>query len=653
MKSKKVFFVLSFPLLTSLLFSCGGGTSSSDDSLVSSSANSTVSSVPSTIDSLYWTSSDGYGVHYLEGYLGNETDIVIPSSVGGVSINVLDNFLFANHTNLKTVVIPAGISQIAESVFSGCTSLNSVTFQGSVSFIGGSAFKDCLSLKSISIPSSVSVLGANAFAGCTGLTSLTLPSSLSYLNNYAFQGCTSLISFSISSANASFSVVDGVLFNKDQTILLAMPGGRTGAYTIPSMVKTIQNGAFFGCSLSSVSIPASVTHIDDAPFQGCSKLTSISVDEANTVYASKGGVLFSKDFTSLLSYPNGLSGDYAIPSTVTSLSLGFYQSTGLTSLSIPAGLVSFDATSFYECSALTSVTVDSANEKWSSNENCLFSKDLKTLAFVPNGIKGSYSVPAGTITIGVGAFHGCSQISDIVLATTTTSFGAGAFYGCSSLESFTCPSGMYYIEAYSFYDCLSLTNVVLPTKLYAIREYAFYGCKALTSADLGTGLTSLGKACFQGCSSLTSILIPATLTLLPSFGFYGCSSLAAISFSGYVSSFGTYCFAGCSGLTSVSIPETTGTATTNPPNVTLSESAFYNCVNLTSVVLPTMTTFVGARCFANDAKGSFYFATSSLNNVTLTTGWNINSGFGYAYSESQPTQSGHYWHYVNSIPTAW
>jgi hypothetical protein len=653
MKSKKAFFIASFPLLAALLLGCGTETSSSNGSSASSSTNSEVSSSPEGVDDLYWASTDGYGVHYLDGYLGNEADIVVPSSVNGVSINVLNNFLFANHTNLKTVVIPANISRIAEGVFSGCTSLESVTFLGNVSFIGGSAFKDCVSLKSLSIPNSVSMLGANAFAGCTALSSIVLPSSLSYLNYYAFQGCTALVSFSIASSNISFSVVDGVLFSKDQTVLLSMPGGRTGAYTIPSAVKTIQNGAFFGCLLSSVSIPASVIYIDDAPFQGCNKLTSISVDEANTKYASKDGVLFSKDFTSLMSYPNGLSGAYTIPSTVTSLSLGLYESQGLTSLSIPTELTSFDATSFYGCNSLTAINVDSSNEKWSSVQGCLFSKDLKTLAFVPNGLIGSYAIPTGTVTIGRGAFHGCSQISEILLASTTTSFGTGAFYGCSALKSFSCPSGMESIEAYAFYGCSSLVDITMPKVLYIIREYAFYDCSALSSIDLGARITVLGKACFYGCASLTSVSIPATLTAVSSFGFYGCSSLKMLLFAGYVSSFGTYCFAGCSSLTAIAIPETTGTATANPPNVTLEESAFMNCTYLVSVVLPSMTTFVGARCFANDTKGSYYFAATSLENITLTNSWNINSGLGYAYAESKPAVSGNYWHYVNSIPTAW
>jgi len=207
----------------------------------------------------------------------------------------------------------------------GCTSLTSITIPSSVTSIGSDAFEGCTGLTSITIPSSVTSIGYSAFEGCTGLTSVTIPSSVTGIGDKAFYGCTNLTSI-----------------------------------TIPSVI-IIGDEAFKGSSLTSVTIPGSVTSIGNDAFGCCSKLSSIDVDASNKCYSSIDGVLFNKNKTTLIQYPEAKSGaNYIIPSSVTSIGdSAFYSCTGLTCITIPSSVTSIGGEAFNGCSNLQEIHAQS------------------------------------------------------------------------------------------------------------------------------------------------------------------------------------------------------------------------------------------------------------------------------------------------------
>lgn len=175
------------------------------------------------------------------------------------------------------------------------------------------------SITSITIPSSVTIIGDSAFEGCPSLTSITIPSSVTNIESSAFIGCSKLTSINVNTSNTEYTSINGVLYNKNKTTLIACPGGKT-----------------------SVSFPSSVTSIGLYAFEECSKLTSIT-----------------------------------IPSSVTSISIdAFRDCTGLTSITIPDGVTSIGSYAFHNCTALTSITVPWAEgnrpDGWSNNwkDNC-------------------------------------------------------------------------------------------------------------------------------------------------------------------------------------------------------------------------------------------------------------------------------------------
>ena len=172
------------------------------------------------------------------------------------------------------------------------SSIKSVIINDGVTSIGVCAFDGCSSLTSVTIPNSVTRIEDYAFSDCSKLTSITIPNSVTRIG-YSFYGCKSLTSINVDSNNPNYSSVDGVLFNKEKTTLVAYPGGKQGAYTIPNSVTSIGYTAFHGCSsLTSVTIPNSVTSIGESAFYGCDKLVDVYC-YATTPPVTKGENTFS------------------------------------------------------------------------------------------------------------------------------------------------------------------------------------------------------------------------------------------------------------------------------------------------------------------------------------------------------------------------
>ena len=263
------------------------------------------------------------------------TEAIIPSTINGVEVKKI-GWAFKDCTKLKSVTIPSSVTAINRPAFVGCTSLKKIVVDpnnasycsedgvlfkndkteivrypigktgteyvipNSVTKIGHGAFRDCSKLTSITIPSSVTIIDVAAFWGCTGLTSMVIPNGVTGIDNFAFYGCTNLESITIPGSvtimgeqefagcnslksinvdvnNSAYNSVDGVLFNKEKTVLLYYPHGRPYTqYAVPNGVATIFWLAFADCTrLTSIEIPSSVTYIIDMAFNGCRSLKDV------------------------------------------------------------------------------------------------------------------------------------------------------------------------------------------------------------------------------------------------------------------------------------------------------------------------------------------------------------------------------------------
>ena len=119
------------------------------------------------------------------------------------------------------------------------------------------------------------------------------------------------------------------------------------------------------------------------------------------------------------------------------------------------------------------------------------------------------TLPAGITKIGDYAFRGCRGLTSLTLPAGITEIGYNAFQYCSGLTSLTLPAGITEIGDYAFQHCSGLTSLTLPAGITRIDDYAFSGCSGLTSLNLTAGITSIGDEAFQNCSGLTSIYVYA------------------------------------------------------------------------------------------------------------------------------------------------
>src|SRR5690606_25546617 len=108
-----------------------------------------------------------------------------------------------------------------------------------VESIGQEAFYQCVSLSSVVWTDELESIGDRAFLGCTSLGSVTIGPGLTSIGSQAFAGCTALRSIEVSDLNPNYSSLNGVLFDKDQTMLIQYSGGDAGAYVIPDSVREV------------------------------------------------------------------------------------------------------------------------------------------------------------------------------------------------------------------------------------------------------------------------------------------------------------------------------------------------------------------------------------------------------------------------------
>ena len=382
-----------------------------------------------------------------------------------------------------------------------------------------------------------------------------------------------------------------------------------GAIIIPETVKTvityrvvgIGDAAFLGCtSLTSITIPNSVTNIGISAFYGCSSLLSISIPN-NVTNIDNNAFRGCTSLTSV-TIPNSVMsiGDYA-----------FYGCSGLTSITIPNRVTYIGEYTFKGCTSLTSVTIgESVSEIGKSAfESCTsltsvvwnaihcvnfiipdapFPNSVTSFTFgekvehVPAylcydmSVLASITIPNSVTSIGGGAFSGCSSLTSVTIPNSVTSIGTYAFQGCSSLSSVTIPNNVTSIEAGAFSGCSSLTSITLPDSIKNIKYWTFESCSSLTSITIPNSVTYIDYNAFRGCSSLTSVTIGESVSEIGNSAFENCTSLTSITIGESVSKIGYSAFSGCSSLTSITIPN----------NIrSIGDWAFRDCSSLTYIEL--------------------------------------------------------------------
>ena len=522
--------------------------------------------------------------------------------------NAADNLLtFADNT-VKTICLTnwdtdndqelskaeaAAVTSLGE-VFKGSeiTSFDELEYFTGLTKIDNWAFGNCANLKSLSLPATVTEIGMNAFTNCTSLQKMHLPSSVATIGESAFAGCKGLSVFTVASENASYTADLGLLYNKDRTILISCPAGMTGDVTLPENVVKIEANAFYNCSaVTSISLPVTLQEIGAATFVGCSSLTaldipasvktigmggftgctalkSFTVDGENTVYSAPDGVLI-KDNTSLIAYPNAHGTIYTASEGITTIEPYAFCMTAIEELTLPSTLKSIGENAVSYCSSLEKVSFLSTTPPTISPS--AFSEETYSNAVisVPEGSKAAYEAVDGlkafTTIVETGSVSDGLKDGDTFEATvsgttfrfmvlsaadktcqvgvnTPLSERRNDYWGdaiTTSITKFVTVPGKvtatdnneYTVvkigeNAFVSYDQMEYVN--LPSSIKEIGFQSFYYCRGLKIIAMQEGLTQISGYAFGACYNLSLVEIPSTVTSIGAFAFWDCRRLTDV-----------------------------------------------------------------------------------------------------------------------------
>ena len=204
------------------------------------------------------------------------------------------------------------------------------------------------------IQEGVSEIGQYAFRDCDTITTIHLPRSVVRIGEWAFNDCDRLTGIEVDPDNNYYSSMDGILYNKERTVLEHYPSGKWGVYVVPMTVTQIQNWAFAGSRY----------------------LRYIGVEGGNEAFLGIDGVLFDKEGHTLLCFPQaktGQDGVYTVPDGVTVIGAhAFYECEALTSVTLPSGVEQVDFHAFERFTAEQTIYIEgktSVPDGWDSRWN--------------------------------------------------------------------------------------------------------------------------------------------------------------------------------------------------------------------------------------------------------------------------------------------
>lgn len=336
---------------------------------------------------------------------------------------------------------------------------------------------------------------------------------------------------------------DGITYDVVALGKSAFYGATLSNVTIPSSVIEIKNECFRNANgPSTINIPASVTNIGFFAL-AANRLTTINVDEANPEFQTIDGMLFSKDTSTLIVCPSGKGGTITIPQntkfiydaaffnceSITGVTLpngmeeiGYWAFSGATHLNnivIPASVTSIYDAPFGGCSALNNLSIDSSNTHYYMDAMAIYSIGGDTLVSCHKSADSLY-LPS-TLRV-VGGFLLNKNIKYVHVPEGVTTIGSNAFEG-SSLRSIDLPNHLEDIGSFAFCNCSYLSHVGMPTTLDTMGRGAFELCTRLTSVNIPNGLRTLPLESFMWCPALAQVTWGDSIETIDSYAFGNCA----------------------------------------------------------------------------------------------------------------------------------
>lgn len=425
--------------------------------------------------------------------------------------------------NIEKVIVDEGIKALPLG-FSNLPKLKEVKLPATLTELPNDAFRNCIALEKIKIPDSVVSISLGAFQNCKNLVKVSIGKEVKSISSDAFENCFSLKYIALSPDNVSFSIQDGVLYNKQLKKLVLVPPMSINAVTIPDTVETIGSFAFANCkNIKEIFIPKGVKEIFGGAFYNCTNLKSITFDKYSQCSRIFDEVFVSERHKDKYLY-NYKVGVFKNCSSLTEITLpdnlkyiGYFTFDYCTSLqtinigskykSILCEDVPIYQYDFEETFNLKAINISTKNKIYSSKDGILFNKSKTILyCYSRNKKSKSYNLPKQVKEIGMDSFINNRNLIRIDLSSVEK-IGRNSFRNCEKLETVKWSKKLKTISDVAFADCKKLNSISSYGNNLKIDFAAFYNCLSLKSVTFKSGIRSIGDVAFMNCP-LKKVTVP-------------------------------------------------------------------------------------------------------------------------------------------------
>ena len=471
--------------------------------------------------------------------------------------------LYLNGAKVTNLVIPEDVTSIGSRAFLRCGSLESVTIPAGVTSIGSNAFYECANLSAVNLTEGLKRIDENAFYHCSKLGVVTLPEGMQSVGQYAFSGCAENLRVNMPKTLPAFGYDALRCQGSTQVYITDLPAWCAASFTtspfansgytlyfneqpvtdlvIPDGVTSIGKRVFYHCAnLQTVTLPASLTKIDEYAFGSCTQLNRIRF--LGNAPASIHQYAFNS-VTAAAEYP---AAD-ATWTTAKRQNYGgtltwseHYEYTGTCGTNLKWGLDEAGTLVIYGTGSMDNYYLGYAgtrvNPPWYAYKDNIRSvvvrsgaKSIGNYAFYMCPVLKSLKIENASLSIGDLAFSG-SAISMIDFGNGSIVLGAGAFYDCDKLKTLTLGSKISFAQPSNmhFSYCDGLESITI--RCAELPANVIHTCGSLSQVTL-EGVKSIGAYNFENCPALKTITIPASVTKL-SNGLFHNSGLTDVYIQG-------------------------------------------------------------------------------------------------------------------------
>lgn len=563
----------------------------------------------------------------VDGRGDDKAKVVNPSGLTFISlpkVTALGKEAFEDCAFLTTVLLNDKLTKFKDATFLGCKALKNITLPSNLTDIGKVTFAysgiTAIDLSQTDVTKTVkgeyyefvnekSVKAAGVFEGCNNLSKVELNGNF-VIGDNAFKDCVGITSFDFSKVKsiASYAFQNTGLRSVDLTGVATIKANAfrdSASLSSFTGIKDIPASAFANCGFETLDLN-NVVKIGSSAFSSNHRLTSVSINDNEDVSQNNNKVsVESSAFANCenletVTIGKGVTAikqgaflndvkitSIDLPDTITEIGANAFKGTSLTTVKLPSGLTKLEPTSF-ACVTLTSYTGGSATFR---TENGIVLKEGKMYA-VPVSkecVDGEFTITAAQA--GGKSLGGNLTIKKLIFADgveTIPDFVANT----SMIEEVVIPASVKTIGTNAFQNCVNLKKVTFltngegKTALTTIRYWAFSGCPALVDFTIPESVTWLDTGCLAG-TAIKTAKIPEVCVTLGDSVFKGCAELTSVEILSQITSVGKDLFNGCVNLRTIATKDKNEEGVINLPDTVtnISASAFMQTA-ATKAIIP-------------------------------------------------------------------